>query len=226
MPSSERLVIFDIDGTLLDSQIFILAAMAEAFGEAGHSVPPREDVLGIVGLSLPEAIGVLLPELPEAENARLVALYKQSFLSLRQRTGGEAGAEMYPGARDAVHRLNDAGFLLSAATGKARRGLTHFLESHGLAHMFVGTQSADDAPSKPHPGMVQRCLAETGIAPQNAVIVGDTEFDMAMGRAAGVRCIGVAWGYHPRARVLRGGAEMIAEDFTELPGLVQSFWEV
>lgn len=225
MQTATKLVIFDIDGTLLDSQALILEAMAGAFATADREMPTRAEVLGIVGLSLPEAIATLVPGLDPAENAALVTSYKRSFLALREARGGEADAAMYPGARDMVHALSARGFVLSAATGKARRGLTHFLNSHGLSPLFTGTQSADDAPSKPHPGMVLNCLSATGVAPENAVIVGDTEFDMAMGLAAGVRRIGVDWGYHPRERVMRGGAEAIAEDFEHLDRLVTSLWE-
>lgn len=222
--SSLRLVIFDVDGTLVDSQAFILEAMRAAFDRAGHEAPSREEALGIVGLSLPQAMATLAPGAGISGQARLVEYYKEAFLTLREQTGGEAGAPLYPGADQTIRRLDAAGFLMSIATGKARRGLEHFLESHRLGDYFLGTQCADDAPSKPHPQMVLNCLAATGVAPENAAIVGDTEFDMAMGRAAGVRTIGVDWGYHPRERVRRGGAEAIVRDFDELEALIGDLW--
>ncbi|MHA1109296.1 MAG: HAD-IA family hydrolase [Alphaproteobacteria bacterium] len=220
-----RLVIFDVDGTLVDSQDSIVAAMQAAFRAAGHKVPERAEALSVVGLSLPEAMSVLVPEVSPARNASLVDQYKAAYLDLRQSMGGEAAAPLYPGARAAVERLHGAGHVLGIATGKARRGLNHFLESHGLADLFSATQTADDAPSKPHPRMVLRCLADTGVDARDAVIVGDTEFDMAMGRAAGINCIGVDWGYHPADRVMRGGAEAIAADFDALEGLIHGIWE-
>ena len=223
-PSPLRLVIFDVDGTLVDSQAFILEAMAQAFAAAGLPAPARAEALGIVGLSLPEAMAVLAPGAGAAGQARLVELYRSSFLRLREESGGEAGSQLYPGAADAVARLDGAGYLLSIATGKARRGLDHFLTSHGLARYFMATQTADDAPSKPHPQMILNCLAGTGVAPENAVIVGDTEFDMAMGRAAGIRTIGVGWGYHAQDRVLAGGAERVIAGFDDLDASLAEIW--
>ena len=167
MPDTDpplRLVIFDVDGTLIDSQDFILAAMRRAFALAGRPAPPDAATLGIVGLSLPQAMEVLVPGVPEAGRDRLVRLYKESFWFLREAGGGAADAPFYPGAREALERLDGAGYLLSIATGKARRGLDHMLDSHGLRALFTGTQTADDAPSKPHPGMVLNCLAATGVA--------------------------------------------------------------
>ena len=219
--SDLRLVIFDVDGTLIDSQVSILAAMRRAFGAAGLPHPSDAETLGIVGLSLPEAMEVLVPGLPGQERDRLVQHYKDGFRSIREAGGGEAHAPFFPGARAALDRLDRAGWLMSIATGKARRGLNHMLDSHGLQRMFTGTQTADDAPSKPHPGMVLNCLAATGAEASRAVVVGDTEYDMAMARAAGARAIGVAWGYHGTERLLRGGAETIIRDFPALDAALE-----
>ncbi len=220
-----RLVIFDVDGTLIDSQDFILAAMRRAFALAERPAPSDAATLGIVGLSLPQAMEVLVTGVRGAERDRLVRLYKDSFLALREESGGEANSQFYPGAREALERLDGAGYLLSIATGKARRGLDHMLDSHGLRRLFTGTQTADDAPSKPHPGMVLNCLAATGVECQHAVVVGDTEFDMAMARAAGARAVGVDWGYHSTERLLRGGAERIVGDFAALDAVLEEIWE-
>ena len=222
--AAPRLVIFDVDGTLVDSQAGILAAMSQAFARAGRPVPARSAALGVVGLSLPQAMAVLAPEAGADEHLRLAGNYREAFLALRQSTGGEAAMPLYPGARETVARLDDAGCLLGIATGKARRGLEHFLQTHGMKHHFVATQTADDAPSKPHPGMVLACLAAAGVEPRDAVVVGDTAFDMAMAVAAGCRAIGVAWGYHPVERVLAGGAERIADTFDELQAMLETLW--
>ncbi len=224
MNDTLKLIIFDVDGTLLDSQASILSSMKQAFEDAGYPVPPRDEVLSIVGLSLPQAMGVLMPGEPTTVHDRLADLYKAAFLAQRQVGKAESEQTLYPGARDAIHHFDGSGYLLSAATGKARRGLDHFLDSQGFRQHFIGTQCADDAPSKPHPGMVLNCLAATGVAPEDAVMVGDTEFDMAMGQAAGVRRLGVSWGYHPTERMLLGGAEAIATDFAHLRDLISEIW--
>ncbi|HUF86602.1 MAG TPA: HAD-IA family hydrolase [Thermohalobaculum sp.] len=211
-----RLVIFDVDGTLIDSQRFILGAMRRAFAQAGLPAPADAATLGIVGLSLREAMAALVPEVPAPERERLAALYKQCFTAQRAETGGEAQAPLYPGARAALERLDRAGWLLSVATGKGRRGLRHVLESHGLDRFFIGTQTADDAPSKPHPGMLLNCLAATGVEAAQAVMVGDSTFDMAMARAAGVRALGVTWGFQPPGRLVEAGAERLVQSYDAL----------
>ena len=215
-PEPLKLVIFDVDGTLIDSQAFILAAMECAFARSGMPAPTPAETLSIVGLSLPQAMMALVPGIGADEIERLVLHYKESFVEIRQETGGEASSPFYPGARDAIERLDHAGWILSIATGKARRGLDRMLDGHGLRPFFIGTQTADDAPSKPHPGMVLNCLAATGVDASHTVMVGDTSFDMEMARAAGARAIGVAWGYHPRERLIDGGAEVIVDDYAAL----------
>lgn len=220
-----KLVIFDVDGTLIDSQRGILAAMEGAFAGLGLACPPREAVLGIVGLSLPEAFAALCPERTGAERARLVEGYKTAFRRLREGGGPEAEAPFYPGAREAIEALGARGHLLGIATGKARRGLAHMLETHGLAERFAATQTADDAPSKPAPGMVLNCLAATGVRAEDCVVVGDTEYDIRMARAAGVRALGAGWGYHPPPRLRAAGAETVLPGFAALEPALAALWE-
>lgn len=210
-----KLAIFDVDGTLVDSQAHILGAMAHAFAAIGQPCPPREAVLGIVGLSLPEAMARLAPE---EDGAALVAAYKDSFGTLR----AERDSPLYPGAREALHRLAARGVVLGIATGKSRRGLTHVLGAHGLAGLFATTQVADDHPSKPHPSMLLSALAETGIGAREAVMIGDTSFDMEMGRAAGMRRLGVSWGYHPVEALT--AAEVVIDGFAALDAALAEFW--
>lgn len=217
---SLRLVIFDVDGTLVDSQAEILAAMHAAFGGAGLACPPREEVLRIVGLSLPIAIARLAPELEEGAVAGLVEAYKAAFFEIR---AAGAAAPLYPGARAALEALAARDdLLLGIATGKSARGLAAVLERHDLGHFFITRQVADHHPSKPHPAMVQAALSETGIAARNAVMFGDTSFDMEMGRAAGVGTLGAAWGYHGPAGL--GAADTVIEGFGALEDALEGFW--
>jgi phosphoglycolate phosphatase len=213
-----RLVVFDVDGTLVDSQRLILAAMGAAFAEAGRVAPTRAATLAIVGLSLETAIARLAPDL-DPRGVRAVADgYKAAFVRLRVETGGEAAAPLYPGARAALERLEAAGVRMGVATGKARRGLEHMLDGHDLRRFFVTTQTADDAPSKPHPGMLLAALRDAGVAPREAAMVGDTTYDMVMAQAAGVPAIGVAWGYHDGAALRGAGAAAVIDRFDALDG--------
>lgn len=216
-----RLVIFDVDGTLVDSQDHIHAAMTAAFDVEGLLAPPRAEVLSIVGLSLPEAVAQLVPELADDRRDRIVAAYKASFAPLR----GEARAPLYPGARAALLALQARGdVVLGIATGKSRRGLNHLLAAHDLAGLFVTMQVADDHPSKPHPSMVKVALEEAGVAAADAVMVGDTTFDMAMARAAGVEALGVGWGYHPTADLTRAGACEVVSAYDALLPALDRIW--
>ena len=213
-----RLVIFDVDGTLIDSQAHILGAMSVAFDSIGHPCPSREVVLRIVGLSLPVAVAQLAPELSVTAHAELIEGYKSAFSTLR----AETLSPLYPGAQEVLEQLEaDRQIVLGIATGKSRRGLDHIMAAHGWAGRFATMQVSDDHPSKPDPSMIAACLRETGLAAHQAVMVGDTRFDMQMARAAGVRGLGVAWGYHAADTL---DAPVIA-DFAELPGALADMWE-
>lgn len=210
---TRRLVIFDVDGTLVDSQAHILASMAGAFAALGRPAPAREEALAVVGLSLPLALGRLAPWADAAETEALVEAYKATFQAVR---GADAGASpLYPGTRAMLGALAaEPGTLMGLATGKSRRGLDHVIAQHALSAFFATTQVADDHPSKPHPGMLLAALAETGVAPGAAAMVGDTAYDIEMGRAAGVRTVAVSWGYHGRERL--GGADAVIDDWAAL----------
>jgi phosphoglycolate phosphatase len=211
------LVIFDVDGTLVDSQGEIMAAMTAAFDAEGLVAPTRAAVLAIVGLSLPQAFARLVPAVGAVVQDRLTVAYKAAYNDRRLRMGAAAGGPLYPGAREAIAALQAGGWTLAVATGKSQRGLRAVLEGHGLTGVFASLQTADDHPSKPDPGMVRACLAATGIPADRAVMVGDTTFDMTMGRAAGVATVGVNWGYHPEADLV---ADRIIAHCGDRPGAV------
>ena len=217
-----KLIIFDVDGTLVDSQAHILASMEGAFAALGLPAPTREATLGIVGLSLPVAMRHLMPEATDAEADALVDAYKSTFQDQRLNLAG--ASPLYPGTRNMLDRLRSQDeVLLGVATGKSRRGLDHVIQHHDLSGFFITTQVADDHPSKPHPSMIEAALSETGVEPKDAVMIGDTEFDMDMGRAAGVKTIGVTWGYHPAERLQ---ADRIISDWSLLGAILSGLWEV
>jgi phosphoglycolate phosphatase len=215
--SDLRLVIFDVDGTLIDSQTHILAAMEAAFGAHDLPAPSRAATLAIVGLSLDVAMARLAPDQPD-HWAGLVAAYKDAFATLRRSPAGAALSPLFPGARAALDRLAaEDHTLLAIATGKSRRGMDHILDLHDLRGLFQSVQTADDHPSKPHPAMVAACLRDTGTDARRAVIIGDTSYDIAMGRAAGIHALGVSWGYHPVADLHGAGAHGVIDSFDALP---------
>ena len=217
-----RLVIFDVDGTLVDSQADILAAMAAAFASEGLTLPSKVAVLSIVGLSLPVALARLLPEADSPTLARLVDAYKAAYADLRVSRGAAESSPLYPGARSALETLvADPTVRLAVATGKSRRGLDKLIEAHRLEGIFVSRQTADDHPSKPHPAMIHACLSEAGTLAEHAVMVGDTTYDMDMARAAGVGTVGVSWGYHPPS-TLR--ADCVIDSFAALVPALDQRW--
>jgi len=210
-----KLVIFDCDGTLVDSQRAIVAAMNEAFESLALMPPARSDVLAIVGLSLPEAFAALAPAQPSATRSELARRYKAAFAAARLNNVHDE--PLFPGVSDMVTRLRHRDdIMLGIATGKSRRGVQRLLDREGWQKQFLTIQTADDHPSKPHPAMLLAAMAETSIGPDAAVMVGDSTFDMTMARQAGVRAIGVAWGYHPPERLLAAGAYRIVVTFDDL----------
>lgn len=213
------LVVFDVDGTLINSGAMIGAAMDAAWRAEGLEPPPRAATLSIVGLSLPVAMARLAPALPESRRDRLVAAYKVAFGTLR----ATELAPLYPGARAALDALAARpGTVLGIATGKSRRGLDHVLDAHGLTGHFVTIQVADNHPSKPHPSMLHAAMRETGAG--RAVMLGDTTFDMDMARAARMTGLGVSWGYHPAADLVASGATAVLDGFDGLHPALHQLW--
>ena len=210
-----KLIIFDCDGTLVDSQHAIVAAMNKAFAAEGLWPPARSAVLGVVGLSLTSATLRLLPR-PDRDLAETIANhYKSAFAELRSRPEHEE--PMFPGARQAIEKLTARGdVVLGIATGKSRRGVDAFLERERLAPYFTTIQTADNHPSKPHPSMIMVAMAEAGAEPERTVMVGDTSFDVEMARSAEVAALGVSWGYHPARELVQAGAHLVIDDYAAL----------
>lgn len=209
------LIIFDVDGTLVDSQNTIFHGLQVGFEAVGLPMPDRKTALSIVGRSLEEAFSDLVGEAHREKVPAMAEAYRQAKWA--RRAEGLEIDPLYPGAREAVERLHarDA-FLLGIATGKALRGVKHMQDTHGLNGKFATIQTADTSPSKPHPDMIERALSETGVLPERSVMIGDTAFDMAMAKSAGIGTIGVTWGYHDHSRLAAEGADRIIHGFDDL----------
>jgi phosphoglycolate phosphatase len=220
---SLKLVIFDCDGTLVDSQHMIVTAMTEAYGTHGLALPERETLLSVIGLSLTEAFTALGNGDVRFPVASLAEHYRLAFHAMRER--GERMEPLYPGAADAIGALvRRDDVVLGIATGKSQRGVRLVLTHHGLIDHFITIKTADDAPSKPDPGMVIAAMREAGVDAANTVVVGDTVYDIAMARAAGVAAIGVTWGYHRAAALAEAGAFAVIHDYGGLIPALDKLW--
>jgi phosphoglycolate phosphatase len=209
-----KLVMFDFDGTLVDSQAAIVTAMREAFAGAGLPPPPAGAVKRVVGLRLEAAVGALAPQADSAAVADMAEGYRQAFFRLRSRPDHEE--PVFPGARAVLRALEEAQVLLGIATGKNRRGLLASLERHELSGHFTVLKTADDGPGKPHPAILERAMSELGVEPRDTVMVGDTVFDMEMARNARARAVGVSWGYHEPGELAEAGAHRVIDSFEDL----------
>jgi phosphoglycolate phosphatase len=215
MTLSPALIVFDCDGTLADSQHVIVEAMRLAFEDANFVAPGRLAILRTVGLSIPEAIKVLAPEqFPENRN-ELARAYRDHCAALRRQPHGQE--PLFPGAAAVLAKLAaKEGVALGIATGKSRRGVLRFIEENGLQGIFSTIQTANDAPSKPHPAMLLQAMEETGVSADATVMIGDTSYDMIMAACANAEGIGVTWGYHTPADLKLAGARTVVSSFSAL----------
>jgi len=220
MSAPLRLAVFDLDGTIVDSQANIIRAVGEVAKILGLKGPPREEVPRVIGLSLGEALAQLFPGVDADTHTSLDREYREAFVRLR--ASPDYREPLFDGTHEALDALEKEGFLLGIATGKAKRGVNHVLNLHGLTGRFVTVQTPEDAPGKPHPGMILRAMAETGVEPGNTVMIGDTAYDIQMARAAGVGAIGVSWGNHPVTELQAAGAHRLIDRLSDLLHAVQA----
>lgn len=218
-----KLVIFDCDGTIVDSQAGIVLSMEHAFKSLRMTPPTRTATLSVIGLSLPEAFSVLAPEAEYETRVELAERFKSAFRDLdRDPADGEY---LFPVVKDVIEALADRpGVALGIATGKSRRGVDRLLEKEGWVDRFATVQTADDHPSKPHPSMIEKAMAETGATAADTIMIGDTTYDMDMARAAGVLAIGVTWGYHHADELKKSEPHRIISEYDDLlPAIEQLF---
>ena len=213
-----RLAVFDCDGTLVDSSADVVISMEQAFARAGLQAPDSNVVRRMVGLSLPVAVRHLAPQAETEQQREVVEFYKAIFRGRRE--DGLLEEPLYDGMAELLRTLHADGWALAVATGKSDRGLQACLDGHGLSDMFVSLQTADRHPSKPHPAMLEAALFEAGAQPSDAVMIGDTTFDIHMANAANVRSLGVAWGYHEPSELTQAGAQAVADTMADLEALL------
>jgi len=203
-----KLVLFDCDGTLVDSAGVIHRCMAKTFAEAGLAELREAETRSIIGLSLDNAIAKLLKCEIDASVQALSARYKDHFIALRDEP--DFAEPVFPGIPDLIADLGRRDdIIIGMVTGKSRRGVRRVLEMHGLSEHFFVVRSADDCPSKPHPAMVLEACAEAGFDPADTLVVGDAIYDMEMARAAGAMAVGVSWGYHAPEALRASGADHV-----------------
>lgn len=209
------LIVFDMDGTLIDTHGLIAEHMATAFAGNGLPGPTPAEVRQIIGLSLPVAIARLAKSDDAPFVDRLVETYKTAY---RESLEHNADREpLFPGAREALDRLrNSPATLLGIATGKGLAGVHRILGNHALTGHFVTLQTPDHNPSKPDPSMLLRAMAETGMGPNETIMVGDTVFDIELAVNAGCQSVGVTWGYHDPGDLVRAGAGAMIDSYDEL----------
>jgi phosphoglycolate phosphatase len=217
MASAPILIVFDCDGTLADSQYIITEAMRFAFQSTGLIAPERSSVLRIVGLSLDEAVTALAPDQCQAKRDEVVRVFRERSTALR--LNANAREPLFPGAASLLQKLAEReDVILGLATGKSRRSVARIMEQNDLRGIFTTIQTADEAPSKPHPAMLFQAMKETGVSPETTVMIGDTTYDIQMAVSADVASIGITWGYHTMGELRRAGAKRIVHSFAELAG--------
>jgi phosphoglycolate phosphatase len=196
MPRRFDLLVFDWDGTLMDSASSIALCLQAACRDLGFKVPSDRDARYVIGLGLRDAMAYILPELPIAEYSKVTERYRHHFIQ------HDAVTTLFCGAQDMLRELRTAGHLLAIATGKSRRGLDRALAQTGLTDCFDETRCADEGHTKPDPGMLHRILEKLHVAPERALMIGDTTHDMAMARAAGMQRLAVRHGAHEERELL------------------------
>lgn len=216
---TNRLALFDCDGTLVDGQHSHFACMEAAFAGAGLPAPPRSLTRRVIGISLIPTMQLLVPDADYDLHLQLAEDYKTAFQ--RRRDRGLIDEPLFDGIVAALDTLEAAGWALGVATGKSDRGLELCLRHHGLFDRFVTLQTADRHPSKPHPSMILEAMADAGASAKTTVMIGDTSFDMAMGVAAGARALGVDWGYHDADELRAAGAYHVASEPAHLHKAMQ-----
>ena len=207
-----KLLVFDWDGTLMDSEARIVACIRAATEDLGLKPRTHDQMKNVIGLGLQEAIRLLFPNSEEAFGREFVSCYRHHFFNSHH-----TPSKLFDGAYDTLKALFDSGYWLAVATGKGRRGLDDVLEKTGCGEFFLTTRCADEAPSKPHPDMLLAILEELGAEPAECLMIGDTEYDMQMARNAATHALAVSYGVHELSRLMNHEPLGHVDDIRELP---------
>lgn len=216
-----KLAIFDMDGTLVDSVALVVETISAAFAGVGQAVPDEKTIRSISGLTLGLAMQRLAPEADAERLALIVAQYRIEYLAR-----GHDREPLFAGVREMLDRLRaDPDTILAVATGKSLSGARRVLGRNGIEDYFSSIATPDDNPSKPHPQMILSAMRAAGVTANDAVMIGDTNHDMEMAKAAAVGAIGVGWGYHRVEALRAAGADLIVEKASELDGAIARLTE-
>lgn len=214
MKSDYGLIVFDWDGTLIDSLGGIVGAMRMTVERLGLPPLATDDMRAVVGLGLVEALRTLFPGRTDADYERIRGTYREVFLS------GKPEARLFPGAFDTVSGLVDAGHTVAIATGKGRAGLDRELAETGLGRLVAASRCADECASKPAPDMLHELMDHLGHEAGATLMVGDSEYDLLMAKNAGTPAVAVTGGAHASERLVRHQPIAVIESVVELPGVL------
>ncbi len=211
MTNRFQLIVFDWDGTLMDSVARIVGCLRGAGADLDLPALSDDTLRNVIGLGLMEAIAALYPDQDVTTHQQFAERYRHHFL-----VANPTATPLFSGALALLRRLNAEGYFLAVATGKSRRGLDRVLDEHDCRHLFHATRCADESFSKPHPQMLLDVMEQVGVAPHEALMVGDSEYDMLMAKNAGVAALGVGYGVHDQARLLAHQPLACVDDMLEL----------
>ncbi|NOX08747.1 MAG: HAD-IA family hydrolase [Gammaproteobacteria bacterium] len=212
-----RLIVFDWDGTLMDSVAQIVDAMHASMRDLNLEVLAEDQVKNIIGLGLREAIDALYPGRDDVFLQRFIERYRHYWFAL------SAQSELFPGAKQTLKLLQEQGLMLAIATGKGRQGLDKVLADTGLADYFQVTRCADETTSKPHPHMLHEIMSELDVKPEQTIMIGDTIYDMEMARNANVEPIAATYGVHEWERLLQFNPLFRLDELIELGDWVAEY---
>jgi len=210
MPRPFDLVVFDWDGTVVDSTAMIARSIQKAAADLGLRVPSLERASHVIGLGLRDALAAAVPDLAANRVEAFTERYRHHYIAIEQEI------VLFSGIRELLVELTESGAVLAVATGKSRRGLDRSFAATGLGMFFAESRCADETHPKPHPAMLHEITAALAMSRQRTVMIGDTTHDLAMARSAGTASIGVTYGAHPRAQLEAEGALALVDDVAEL----------